>query len=49
MVKRFGEQTTEIAPPMKIESLDIIYQLINLKVKYIVIQYFDQDLDVMWS
>lgn len=24
---------------MKIESLDIIYQLINLKVKYIVIQY----------
>lgn len=31
MVKRFGEQKTEIAPPMKIESLDIIFHLINLK------------------
>lgn len=49
LVKRFGEQKTEIAPPMKIESVDIIYHLINPKAKYIVIQYFDQDSDVMWS
>ena len=49
MVKRFGEQKTEIAPSMKIESVDIIYHLINPKAKYVVIQYFDQDSDVMWS